>query len=160
MKSAVRHLSAVITHVLSILISSSSTLCFAGLAQPEYLKLVALFPYQDRAPVTFDETIIASPLLHLSQGKPLIIVPASNGVIAALDAETGALNWKITAPTPEGQLVQLVSTPVMINDKLFILYQSLEKGARTSHRLAVIDMTKKQLDDTFPVLIFYAEKPL
>jgi outer membrane protein assembly factor BamB len=103
MKFSVRHLSALITLAVSISTSSSNTLCLAGLAQSEHFKLAALFPSQDLAPVTFDETIIASPLLDWSQGKPSIIVAASNGDIAALDAETGALDWNIAAPASEGQ---------------------------------------------------------
>jgi hypothetical protein len=86
-------------------------------------------------------------------------VSVSNGIIAALDSKTGALDWQINAPVPEGQEAQLISTPVIIGDKLVILYQSLEKGARTSHRLAVINLTKKQLDEAFPVLVLSAEKP-
>jgi outer membrane protein assembly factor BamB len=121
--------------------------------------LERLFPTDTYPSITFDESIIASPLLDLSQGRPLVIVPASNGIIAALDGETGALDWQINAPAPEGQLTQLVSTPAIIGDKLVILYQCLEKGVRTSHRLAVIDLTKKQLDEAFPVLVLSAEKP-
>lgn len=159
MKLAVRHVSAVIILVVSSSISNSRNLCLAGAVQPESLKLEALFPSPDNPPVIFDESIIASPLLDRSQGKPLIIIPASNGVIAALDAETGALDWKIEAPAPQGQQTQLVSTPVMVGDKLIILYQCLEQGARSSHRLAVIDMANKQLDDGYPVLVLHAEKP-
>ncbi len=128
-------------------------------SQPEHFKLERLFPTDTHPSITFDESIIASPLLDLSQGRPLVIVPASNGIIAALDGETGALDWQIHAPAPEGQLTLLVSTPTIIGDKLVILYQCLEKGVRTSHRLAVIDLTKKQLDEAFPVLVLSAEKP-
>jgi len=102
---------------------------------------------------------MASPLLDFSQGKPLLIVPASNGVIAALDVETGAADWQITVPIPEGQHPQLVSTPVIIGNRLVVLYQCLDKGVRTSHRMAVIDLAKKKLDEAFSVLIFSAEKP-
>lgn len=138
---------------------SFPTFCFAETGQPKPLKLTALFPSPNYLPVSFDESVKASPLLDLSQGKPLIIVPASNGVIAALDAETGEAAWKVNAPLPPGQSAQLLSTPVIIGDKLVILYQALEQGVRTSHRMAVINMTQKQVDNTFPVLVFYAEKP-
>ncbi len=145
--------------VASIVLISSTRLYHAELVQPEHFKLERLFPTDTYPSITFDESIIASPLLDLSQGRPLVIVPASNGIIAALDGETGALDWQINAPAPEGQLTQLVSTPAIIGDKLVILYQCLEKGVRTSHRLAVIDLTKKQLDEAFPVLVLSAEKP-
>ena len=90
----------------------------------------------------------------------MILVSVSNGIIAALNGDTGKVDWQINAPTPEGQTTQLISTPVIIDHKLVILYQCLDKGVRTSHRLAVIDLAKKQLDPTFPVLILSAEKPV
>lgn len=158
-KFALRHCSAAIAIVASIISISSAVLYGSELKQPEHFTLERLFPTDALPSITFDDSIIASPLLDLSQGKPLILVPSSNGVVAALDGETGALEWQINAPTPEGQLAHLISTPVIIGDKLIILYQCLTKGVRTSHRLAVIDLAKKQLDKAFPVLVLSAEKP-
>ncbi|MGZ8190359.1 MAG: PQQ-binding-like beta-propeller repeat protein [Methylococcaceae bacterium] len=145
--------------IASLTLLACSSLHRAEQAKPEFLNLVSLFPSDVKALVTFDASIIASSVLDVSQGKPRIIVPVSNGVIAALDAETGALEWKINAPAPDGQQVQLISTPVVIGDRLVILYQCLEKSVRTSHRLAVIDLAKNQLDASFPVLVLAAEKP-
>ncbi|MFI3199590.1 MAG: hypothetical protein QX196_14840 [Methylococcaceae bacterium] len=145
--------------VVSIILTSSAGLYGSELKQSEHFTLKRLFPTDALPSVTFDESIIASPLLDLSQGKPLVLVPASNGVIAALDGETGVLEWQVNAPTPDGQLAQLISTPIIIGNKLIILYQCLTKGVRTSHRLAVIDLAKKQVDETFPVLVLSAEKP-
>lgn len=130
----------------------------ASSEQQENYTLKRLFPTDINPSVRFDESIIASPLLDYSQGKPLILVSVSNGIIAALNGDTGKVDWQINAPTPEGQTTQLISTPVIIDHKLVILYQCLDKGVRTSHRLAVIDLAKKQLDPTFPVLILSAEK--
>ncbi len=157
-KFTLRHFLAAITIGASIVLISSASLYSAELNQTEHFKLEKLFPTDTFPSITFGESIIASPLLDLSQGRPLVIVPASNGIIAALDGETGTLEWQIHAPTPEGQQAHLISTPVIIGDKLIILYQCLAKGVRTSHRLAVIDLTKKQLDETFPVLVLSAEK--
>ncbi len=125
---------------------------------PYLFKLTKIFPSETYSSVTFDASIIASPVLDTSQSKLRIIVPISNGMVAGIDAETGALDWQISAPTPEGQRAELISTPVVINNKLVILYQCLDTGVRTSHRLAVIDLRTKQLDSTFPVLIFAAEQ--
>ncbi|MDO9103884.1 MAG: hypothetical protein Q7U57_02865 [Methylovulum sp.] len=127
-------------------------------AKPDLFKLVKLFPSDAYPSTTFDASIIASSVLDVSHGKPRIIVPVSNGTIAALDAETGALAWQLNAPTPAGQQAQLISTPVVIGNRLVILYQCLAKGVRTSHRLAVIDLAKQQIDDSFPVLTFAAEQ--
>ncbi|MGR8997693.1 MAG: hypothetical protein ACU88J_01420, partial [Gammaproteobacteria bacterium] len=158
-KFALRHFFYAIAIVASIVFISSASLYPAGLNEPEHFKLESLFPTDNLPSVTFDERIIASPMLDLSQGKPLVLVPVSNGIIAALDGETGALDWQINAPAPQGQLTQLISTPAKIGNKLVILYQCLENGIRTSHRLAVIDLTKRQVDEAFPVLVLSAEKP-
>ncbi|MDD2659429.1 MAG: hypothetical protein PHY54_07095 [Methylococcales bacterium] len=158
-KFVAHHFSIALAIVTVIFLISCASPNRSGLNQQEHFKLERLFPSAAHPSVTFDERIFASPVLDLSQGKARIIVPVLTGLIAALDAETGALDWQINAPTPEGQLTQLVSTPVIIGDKLVILYQCLENGVRTSHRLAVIDLTKKRLDESFPVLVLSAEKP-
>lgn len=127
-------------------------------AKPDRFNLIKIFPSDSHPSVAFDASIIASSVLDVSHDKPLIIVPVSNGVIAALNAETGDPDWQLNVPTPTGQEAQLISTPVVIDGKLVILYQCLDKGVRTSHRLAVIDLVKKQLDKRFPVLTFSAEQ--
>jgi len=159
-KFALRYFSAAIVIVVSAALISCASLYRSGSNQPEHFKLERLFPTGTLPSVNFDTYISASPLLYLPQeGKPQVIVPVSNGMIAALDGETGALAWQIKAPVPEGQEAQLIATPVIIGDRLVIIYQCLEKGVRTSHRLAVIDLAKKQLDEAFPVLVLSAEKP-
>jgi hypothetical protein len=158
-KFALPHFSVAIAILAGTLLISCAGHYSAGSNQPERFKLKRLFPTETFPSVTFDAHISASPLLYLSQGKPQILVSVSNGIIAALDSETGALDWQINAPVPEGQEAQLISTPVIIGDKLVILYQCLQKGVRTSHRLAVIDLAKKQPDKAFPVLVLMAEKP-
>jgi hypothetical protein len=131
---------------------------FAQTAKPENYTLARIFPLDANLSVTFDQSIIANPILDLSQGRPLVIVPGSNAVIAALDGKSGALEWQLNAPAPKGQEVQLISTPIMVGTKLVILYQCLEKSVRTSHRMAVIDLAQRKLDETFPVLVLSAEK--
>lgn len=158
-KFGLRHFYSAITVVASITLISCANLYPNGSNPPEHFKLERSFPTKTFPSVSFDSYIAASPLLYSSQGKSQVLVSVSNGIIAALDSKTGALDWQINAPVPEGQEAQLISTPVIIGDKLVILYQCLEKGARTSHRLAVIDLTKKQLDEAFPVLVLSAEKP-
>lgn len=159
-KFASRYFSIVVTLLAGIGLINAGHFYNAGSRPPERFKLERLFPTDALPSVTFDESIIASPVLDLSQGKPLVIAPVANGIIAALDGETGVPDWQIKAPTPEGQLAHLIATPVIIGgDKLVIIYQCLKKGVRTSHRMAVIDLAKKQLDDAFPVLVLSAEKP-
>ncbi|MEY3787837.1 MAG: hypothetical protein RLZ75_2044, partial [Pseudomonadota bacterium] len=127
----------------SIILSSCVSLKSSSLQQPENYTLTRLFPTDTNPSVSFDESIIASPLLDYSQEKPMVLVSASNGIIAALNGDTGRLEWQINAPAPIGQSTQLISTPVIIENKLVILYQCLDKGVRTSHRLAVIDLALK-----------------
>lgn len=160
MKIAVRHLFFSAAMAASLVSSCLLSSCrIETSTKPESYKLTRIFPATAQSSAKFDESIIANSVLDLSQNHPVVIVPVSDGVVAALNGETGALEWQINAPAPEGQQAQLISTPVTIGDKMVVLYQCLEKGVRTSHRLAVIDLTQKKLDENFPVLVLSAEKP-
>ncbi|MGZ8096332.1 MAG: hypothetical protein ACXWUD_08810, partial [Methylosarcina sp.] len=159
MKLILAYMSAVFMVGAGVSLSNVSIPSLTFAREPQKISLIPLFPDPSLPSITFDQTIIASPLLDQSQGKTSIVVSASDGEIAVLDAETGAPEWKIKAPAPEGQQVELVSTPVTAGDKLIVVYQCLDRGVRVSHRLAVIDLTNKKLDEAFPVLELYAEKP-
>jgi hypothetical protein len=143
---------------VSVLSTSYYISCLAAPVKVEPRKLERIFPVAANQSVTFNEGIFATSLIDLSQGRPFVIVPVSNGLIAALDGDTGALAWQIKVPVPENQQAQLISTPVMVRNKLVILYQCLENGVRESHRLVVVDLVRKELDATFPVLELAAEK--
>jgi hypothetical protein len=150
---------AVAMTVLSLAAISYSTIYWGDSDKPEAFKLVGIFPSETRAAVTFDERILASPLLDMSQRRPLLIVAASNGIIAVQDADTGALEWQIAVPVPDGQQAEIASTPALVGDKLVVLYQCLERGRRTSHRIAVIDLARRQVHKNFPALTLSAELP-
>ncbi len=123
------------------------------------LPLTKLFPTVQQPASLFSASIIASSVLDLSQGKARVMVPVSNGLIAALDAKTGQVDWQVNLPAPHGaEEVQLVATPVLAGDKLIVLYQCLEQSVRISHRLAVLDLARQQLDSEFPILEINAEK--
>lgn len=158
MKFALACMQAVLL-TAGLLLSYSQAPGLAFGSESRTVSLTPLFPAPTLPPVLFDQTILASPLLDFSQGKPLIVVAASDGEIAMLDAETGVPDWKLRAPAPEGQQVELVATPAIAGDKLIIVYQCLDHGVRVSHRLAVIDLANKKLDEAFPVLELQAEKP-
>ncbi|MBF6650959.1 hypothetical protein [Methylobacter sp. BlB1] len=153
-----RFFAAAVT-VLSLAAISYSAVYWGDSDKPESFKLVGIFPSEPRTAVAFDERILASPLLDMSQGRPLLIVAASNGIVAVQDADTGALAWQIAVPVPDGQQVEIASTPALIGDKLVVLYQCLEQGRRTSHRIAVIDLSRRQVHKNFPVLTLSAELP-
>lgn len=94
-----------------------------------------------------------------SQGHPLLLVPAVNGEITAINNETGDLVWQTTVPLQKDQQAQLIATPVIVRNKLIIVYQTLANGRRNAHKLAVFDLDRKKWDDTFPVLTLTAKKP-
>jgi hypothetical protein len=159
MKFALAFMQAALILAAGLFLSYYQTPGLAFGSESRTISLTPLFPTPTLSPVIFEQPILASPLLDLSQVKPLIVVASSDGEIAMLDAETGVPDWRIRAPAPEGQQVELVSTPAMVGGKLIVVYQCLERGVRVSHRLAVIDMSNKKLDEAFPVLELNAEKP-
>ncbi len=144
---------------ISLLITVSVSDCIAkAKISPQY-KLGKVFPTPQNPSANFDASIIASPLLNLTQGKPQIIVPVSDGTVAALDGRNGKLAWQVKVPIPEGQRAELIATPVIVDNTLVVIYQATKDGVRSSHRMAVIDLATKSLDTHFPVLELTAEKP-
>jgi hypothetical protein len=160
MKTAVRRYYLVFTAlVVGLFLAKSYTAAGAVFPWAESISVTPRFPSQHHPSVTFNQTIIASPLVYPDRDKPLLIAPVSDGVIAMLDADTGALVREIPLPAPEGQQVELVATPVRVDEKLVVVYQCLDRGVRVSHRLSVIDMAGKKIDEAFPVLELSAEQP-
>lgn len=147
-----------LTLTCCLIITSYFFICVASeLTKVEY-KMTRIFPVETNQGVKFNSSIIASPLLVTASGKPYVIVPVSDGHITVLDGKTGQLIWQITLPAPVNQEAQLIATPLILKDKLFVVYQCLEKNRRVSHRLVVIDLKNKKIDSRFPVLEFNAEK--
>ncbi|ASF44717.1 hypothetical protein CEK71_00800 [Methylovulum psychrotolerans] len=145
--------------VASIILSACSSFDPAMSVQNGLLPLAKIFPTVNLPSSAFAASIIASPLLDTAHGKPRLIVPASDGVVAILDAETGTLLWRLQMPADPGEQIQLISTPVMIGDKLVVSYQCLRQGVRTRHQLVVVDLKRQRIDDSFPSLTFTAEQP-
>ena len=143
MKITVRQLLSTSAILSALVVGGYLSYGVAGASNPKSYELVRLFPVTGQPAVSFDDSIVANPILDLSQGRPLLIVPVSNGDITVLDSETGELDWKINVPTPDGQQAQLISTPVQLGDKLAVLYQCIEQGVRVSHRMAILDLTEK-----------------
>lgn len=128
--------------------------------KPQRINLTRLFPVTSAsANVKFDRSIIANPLLFSNQGLDFILVPESNGTVTALNAESGAKEWQVSLVEAHCQSVLLAATPVRVANKLVVVYQCVDQGVRTNHRLAVIDLSKHQLDPAFPVLTLSAQKP-
>lgn len=124
----------------------------------ELFKLTQLFSAEAGSSLTIADSIIANPLLYEGLDKPVIIVPASNGVISFLDPDSGGKLGEVKLPTPINQQAQLIATPVLAEGKLIVVYQCLKEGVRDSHRMVVIDVTSHAVDKQFPVLTITAEK--
>jgi hypothetical protein len=150
-------LSGLVAVTLLTLIATTNGL--AKTKSTPFYKLSKVFPTQVYPSVTFDASIIASPLLYVEQGKPQIIVPVSDGTVAAVDGKSGKLIWQLKLPVPEGHLCELIATPAIVDNKLVIIFQSSKDGIRTSHRMTVIDLFTKSFDNSFPVLELSAEQP-
>lgn len=141
-------------------------ICIAGCAtvhnkiqQQENLRLVRLFPNKNSDKGKFEAKILASPLLDFSQGKPRIIVPVANGIIALQDIETGTITEKIQIPIPEGKRIQISATPTLIGTNLVVIYQCIDNGRRVSLNVVVVDLENNKLNEAFPVIELNATKP-
>lgn len=130
----------------------------ASASKKEY-KLTRLFPLNEATAITFDASIIAGLTLDGSDNQENIIVPISNGAIAAVNSRKGDLEWRLEIPSAKNQQIQLAATPVKIGNKLVVIYQCVENGVRVSHRMAVIDLIAKSWDENFPALELSANKP-
>jgi len=154
-------------------------LCFFGLlvtglagvpfldsaAKPSKLQLVPLFPTSSAPSVTLEGHIAGSPLLDLSQGTPRVVAAASKGTIAALDPVSGALIWKTVLPAGPGETPLLISTPVQIDDKLVVAYQTVTGTGdwmslkRVAQKVAVVDLRQGKVDPSFPIVDLAADVP-
>jgi len=133
---------------------------YAGAPAPvDKFKLTGIFPTTQRPSASFDDSILASPLAHVLNGRTRIIAPVSDGTIAALDADIGESLWQLKVPTPENRPALLAATPVLVDDLLVLVYQSLADGVKAGHHLAVLDLARGRWHDGFPLLTITAEQP-
>ncbi len=89
--------------------------------------------------------------------------------MTALDPETGVELWRTVIPVhsePVGregfdEEIYLLSTPVVVGDRLVLLYQTRrrEDRVRTHHRLSVIELVEGKLDSAFPEIELNARIP-
>ena len=122
------------------------------------LRLTPLFSQQSANSVQFASSIITSPLSLRIADKHAVLIASSNGELAAIDANTGALLWQVTLPLFNAQEAQLIATPVIVDNKIIVSYQCLINGVRVSHHLVVIDAQTHTLDSRFPALTFAAQQ--
>lgn len=110
----------------------------------------------------FAGCVLASPLEH--EGR--VIVASGDGRIAALGPEDGAIAWSVSLPHPDGEIAHVIATPAIAEDRLIVTWQNVAAGARdpaaaprSAHRVAVIDLSRGELDARFPILDLQATLP-
>ncbi|MBK8815268.1 MAG: hypothetical protein IPN42_07045 [Methylococcaceae bacterium] len=136
---------------LCLLIAQADTLI------PRY-RLTPVFPSHAQAVASFDASIIAGLLLDSSQDQPNIIIPVSTGSLVGIDGKTGSVLWRLDIPRAKNQKIELAATPVIVDNKMIVSYQVVEKGVRISHRMAVVDLVERRWDDNFQTLELHAQQ--
>lgn len=104
----------------------------------------------------------ASPLLARSQGHDFVLAAGMDGLVRALDPDTGVLAWSVALPVPDGRVANVTATPVLFDaSHLVVAYQHVLPGSldRDAHRIVVIDLEARTLDPAFPALTPTATRP-
>lgn len=112
---------------------------------------------------------MASPLLHTAaDGTREIITVALDGEVRAFDEATGDLRWDARLTAPEGRTPIVLSTPVLVDDVLFVAFQITitQDGApnhgsweRTAHVVEALNLTDRAPDARWPRLTLQAQVP-
>lgn len=116
-----------------------------------------------------DGCLFASPLFVTSGTESFVLVAPSLGRLSALDMVTGEEVWGLTLPVREGLRPLLLSTPVQVDDKLVVAYQGFDpevseeplsnRPSRMEHRVVVVDLEARALDEDFEPFVVEAEVP-
>jgi outer membrane protein assembly factor BamB len=133
------------------------------------ITLMRRFPVDAQPGVSAAGCTFASPLPVDGANGTALLVAASDGTLAAVDAVSGVLQWRVTLPAPAGEQPILVATPVIAGGHAFVAYHTIAAGAagaaydvrapRRRHRLAAVDLALGAVDDAFPPFDFAAAVP-
>jgi hypothetical protein len=115
----------------------------------------------------FDGCLLGSPIEYRGPDGSQIIVVSGDGRVAAIAPGTGHTLWSVDLPERPKQMAYVVATPTLIDDhRLAVAWQDVpadaEKPAneaRSSHRVAVVDLERGALDDDFPVVELAGSAP-
>ncbi len=143
--------------VVFLLAARYLLLAHADSNKPSY-KLIPVFPVHLSVPTEFDDSVIASLVLAVTEGQTNIIVPVSTGSLIALNGQNGTVEWRLDIPKAKNQQVELAATPIVVKNKMAVIYQIVEQGVRISHRMAVVDLIGHCWDESFPVLELKAQR--
>ena len=103
--------------------------------------------------------VSAAPLRVKVQETDLLIIASVKGNVLVVDPVTGAEFWRVTVPTPPGEVPALTATPSEIGGFLFVAYAAQSRGERQRHLVSVVDLSTGELSPSFPTLELNATKP-
>lgn len=134
------------------------------------LELERLFPTEENAGLVFTDCTTSSPLVFMGEDGPEIIV-GTNDRIVALHPETGSELYSIELPALRDERPFVVSTPVLIGQKLVVAYHTTVAASesqnpgrdlmdkRISQMVAVVDLVAREIDEDFPAVVLSAVEP-
>jgi hypothetical protein len=135
---------------------------------PETWQIERIFPTADNERHEFHGCIYGSPVAWDDDGQDVLIALDAEGVLAALDPDTGAEHWSYELPAPDGEAPLALSQPAWIDDdRIVVTYHTVPGGkdkidantTRLSHRVAVVDLAARDLAEDFGVITLEAELP-
>jgi hypothetical protein len=128
------------------------------------LTLTPTFPTRSKPARIFVQyySAAASPqLVALAGSPPFLLVPSFDGVLAALEPETGRTLWNLRLPCDPGHSIALLPTPAQVGDKLVVAYSWHNvTGTEVSHHVAMVDLRRGALDYEFPIIELSASVPV
>ena len=109
---------------------------------------------------TFDGCLLGSPLSYDGPDGPAVVVASGDGRIAAIAQDDGRTLFSVRLPARPDQMAHVLATPVMVDDhRLAVAWQDVPAGTRSpatdtrfSHRVAIVDLERGELDDAFPIV--------
>jgi hypothetical protein len=100
-----------------------------------------------------------SPMRIVSRGESQILVVGTEGLVAALDPNTGTPAWTVQIPVPAGLGIAVVAPPALVEQSLVVSYQFGNAVERTNHLVSVIDLESRALDRSYATLELTASVP-
>jgi hypothetical protein len=117
-----------------------------------------LFPTPALPTVAYAGCVFASPLAFGPPTKRRILVATGSGEVAALHPRTGAPDWQIQLPAPNGERAMAVATPVLVGSRAVVAYHTRRDDGAAPHvalpklrqRVVVVDTQSGAIDEAFP----------
>ena len=161
------------TSIPGLLLASLLTILSACDSPKVAEGLTRVFPTSEHPVERFTGCAFASPLLYEGADGASVIVTETAGTITAIDPDTGARQWQVVLPAPEGEDPFALATPVIVGDRLFVGYHTAltpsgmvsgpnrhgVSDPRVRQRVAAVDLATGTMDDAFPPVDLEAELP-